>query len=70
MILVETGIPIPKQRIHTVYPFLDLEVGQSFFVPNGNPNSMRVRACLHGKALGRRFKTAKVQGGMRVWRLL
>jgi hypothetical protein len=69
MITIETNVPIPRQRINCKYPVDDLEVGQSFFVANGNRNSISVVASAAGKRMGRRFRTAKQLGGVRVWRV-
>lgn len=43
---ITSDVPMPKHRGNAVnYPFGDLEeVGQSFFVPNGNPGSVRAAA--------------------------
>lgn len=71
MIAIDDGIPPPKARRRGVrkYPILELEVGQSFFVKEGDPNSLAVCACNYGKQTGRTFRTAKVRGGIRVWRV-
>ena len=69
-IQVETGIPAPLEARHgqREYPIVEMDVGQSFLVPNGNPNSIAASACRFGRQLGRKYRTAKVQGGVRVWR--
>jgi len=69
MIQIESGVPIPSQRPNSKYPFKDLDVGQSFFAPGANPNPIRVLASRLGRDWGRKFKTMKVSGGMRVWRV-
>jgi len=69
MIAIETDVPLPMHRAHCRAPFKTLDVGQSFFVPNGNPNSLSVMASRTGKTLNRTFRTAKQPGGVRVWRV-
>ena len=68
---VEAGIPAPPQTRRGVrkYPIIELGVGESFFVADGNPNSIAASACRFGRQLGRKYRTAKLAGGVRVWRL-
>lgn len=70
MIQVETGIPIPLPATsgRRLYPWHELEVGQSFLATGGTKNSVAAGASAFGKKLGRKFRTSKVQGGIRVWR--
>lgn len=44
------------------YPFNTMEVGDSFFVPNRDKNTLSTHASLTGKRLGRKFKTLLVWG--------
>jgi hypothetical protein len=69
MIEIENNVPIPSQRPDSKYPIRALEVGQSFLALDANPHSVRVIACRLGRDLGRKFKTMKLHGGVRVWRL-
>ncbi len=68
MIKIEKGIPvITRYR----YPFLEMEVGDSFFVPGFSSKDMsgsltRVRK-LHP---GWKFTTRTIDGGVRVWRII
>ena len=66
---IDKGIPLPNGR----YPFADLDVGESFFVPNANANSVSSTASRLGKALGAAFVCRRVKEngvpGMRVWRV-
>jgi len=74
---IEHGVAMPGRR-HK-YPFPELEVGDSFFVPFKDPSSRdeTVRlavtigssACHCGKKLGRKFATRTVEGGLRAWRI-
>lgn len=68
---IETGVPIPKKgSSRLVYPFGKMNVGDSFFIPNGCANSLN--SCARN-ALGRGnyvIRKCTVSGvtGMRVWR--
>ena len=85
MIEIESGIPIPvKGKGHgnsnsgrkAMYPFRDMAVGDSFFVPvmNGRTpqqtrNNIVGAISFHIKAHpGRRFVSRIVEGGVRFWR--
>lgn len=85
MIEIESGIPIPargsgggdpKSGRKAIYPFRDMAVGDSFFVPvkNGKTpqqtrNGITGAISFHTKAHpGRRFVSRIVEGGVRFWR--
>ena len=82
MFEIEKDIPIPPlkgNRKETLYPFNQMEVGDSFFVPFGEDEKltkMRVSAsigqrCRHYKKNGQpnRFSMRSVGTGVRVWRV-
>ena len=62
-IQVESNIPAPLDARHgqRKYPIVEMEVGQSFMVPDGNPNSIAASACRFGRQLGRKYRTAHDQ---------
>ncbi len=76
---VEAGVPLPKaKKGRSKYPWSQLEVGESFFVPNRRSNSFYVPAKKQGDLLGRTFtvrpatrndKDGSVETGTRVWRV-
>lgn len=70
---VETGVPLPDKHVRWKYPFEQLEVGDSFFVPNKDTTQMSALCKRAALRLGRRFVTAKFdkdgQSGVRVWRM-
>jgi hypothetical protein len=85
MIEIESGIPIPVKGTtrgnpnsgrKAIYPFRDMAVGDSFFVPalNGRTpqqvrNGITGAIAFHTKAHpGRRFASRIVEGGVRIWR--
>lgn len=65
---IERGIPYPKPRRLSRYPFAAMEVGESFFVPGRNALHMRSCAGWHQRN-GKQFLSRDVDGGARVWRI-
>lgn len=66
---IEKGIPIPKGGRPEVYPWAQMEIGDSLFFRNRfhwDVNVMRWRA---EKRHGFKFTVRKVPGGVRVWRI-
>lgn len=70
---IERGIPAPQVRSKTrkELPFSQLQVGESFFVPDTElkPITVRCYAISDQRVSTRRFTCRKVKGGMRVWRI-
>ena len=65
---IEKGVPMPPSK--TLYPFAQMEIGDSFFVPNKTTSSFS------GTIANRRpkkFKSSAVMEkgvkGVRVWRI-
>jgi hypothetical protein len=72
MYKVEKNIPVPPKSRGTgsyKYPFAYMEVGDSFFVKNGN--SKRISVSCRGYAIrkGGKFSCRTLPGGVRVWRI-
>jgi hypothetical protein len=68
MIEIEKGIPLPVGR-HK-YPFLDMEIGDSFFVGNRTTGEMSYHiAYFRKKHPLRKFTCRTVDGGVRCWRI-
>lgn len=73
MIKVESGIPVPARTNRqggrpSIYPFADLKVGESFFVPGKTVKTMSQAARRAVKRLEIELITCIVEGGVRVWR--
>jgi len=70
---IEKGVPLPpkgtgRKNGTYKYPFRDMEVGDSFFVPITDRKQWFSTAAM--KALpGWKFAQRKVTGGIRVWRV-
>jgi hypothetical protein len=67
---VETGIPIPRSASGPkgLYPWRDLKVGDSFFIPNCK-ESVRGSLSQGAKRFNIKIATRTVEGGVRVWRI-
>ena len=65
---IERGLPMPPPR--TKYPFLEMEVGDSFAAPLASRNIISSRASSIGARHGREFVSRKISDGqVRVWRV-
>lgn len=61
-----TPIPIPPRSFRkTKYPWSTIQVGQSFFVPNGAGYKLHYAA----RRYGIRITQRQVKGGLEVWRV-
>ena len=71
--MIEKNVPLPEQNIRWKYPFDQMEVGDSFFVPNKESTQMSALCKRASKRLEARFVTAKAEAGdakgVRVWRV-
>jgi hypothetical protein len=67
---IQKGIEIP---LSAKYPFPDMEVGDSFFIPANIAQTARMAAHQHGVRYGKKFCTRSVKEGkhkgVRVWRI-
>lgn len=73
IIKLDKGIPLPprvKTGRATKYPWKDMEVGDSFFVPGGPgvDHSLRTSASHRGRLDACKYAVRKVANGFRVWR--
>lgn len=67
------GVPLPpgggKGR-PSLYPFREMEVGDSFVFPSGTPaENARTAAAWAGKRQGRKFCVRKIPEGIACWRV-
>jgi hypothetical protein len=69
-ILIEKGIPVPPETRGikpTMYPWAQMEVGDSFFLPGRKAHpGFTSKPC---KATRHKFTSRKVNGGFRTWRV-
>jgi hypothetical protein len=66
VISIDRGVPIPRRG--GKYPYEELGVGDSFFVPNGESQLVSNNNWRMSKKLDRKFVCKKIDGGIRVWR--
>jgi hypothetical protein len=71
---VEKGIPLPVAGPgRAKYPWHDMEVGDSFFVPGANATRLNSASTSYvhnspdGK--GKKFRARILDGGARIWRI-
>jgi len=50
------------------YPWSQMEVGDSFFVKDGEVRKVAGAACHAGRRAGKKFVVRAVDGGVRAWR--
>lgn len=79
--VIEKGVEIPKKKAgpgsESMYPFAQMEPGDSFFIPASGitqknlQRRMATAAKRTGSARipGSKWTTRKVEGGIRVWRV-
>lgn len=74
MYKIEKGVPKPSSRKLRIYPFAEMEIGDSFFIPLSDattsqmPTQVRNAAIAFGHRHGRKFSVYTEEGGYRVWR--
>lgn len=71
-IKIEKGVPVPPRRTRkgiSKYPFRQMEVGDSFLMPDYTV--VRAWGILgpYAKRLGQKYTVRTVEGGARVWRV-
>lgn len=74
-IKIESRMPKPNGRGGvTVYPFAEMGVGDSFFLPAGDLGATAIQRKVaaaaggYGSKRGMKFSTRQVEGGVRCWR--
>ncbi len=68
---IEKDIPLttnPTQSPTALYPWRQMEVGDSFFVAGKTQANFGSHVFQSGKRLGKKFAVRTVEGGVRVWR--
>lgn len=66
MIEIDKSVPMPAKR---KYPFDRPQVGDSFFVPDMNIDSIQGSIRYASKCFSHRYCARSVDGGVRVWRV-
>ena len=68
---IEKGIPVPPHGNGSTakYPWADLCVGDSFFVPGVKTNAMVGSKAHAAKKHNAKYSMRSVDGGVRIWRI-
>ena len=66
---VDKGIPLPEEKKRNVYPYKQMDVGDSFFAPGTKITVMCNLQYRMGKKTGMKFTARKEGDGVRVWRI-
>ena len=66
---IDKNVPMPTAQSHQKYPFMDMDVGDSFSVPEGCLQGVRNASHMAGKRKGLKFTVRKTNEGYRCWRV-
>lgn len=69
MIHVSKGVRPPEPSRRNTWPFSEMEVGDSFLVPDESSQSARSCAVQFSKRTGRKFSIRTIDGEIRCWRI-
>lgn len=69
MYKIDKGIPIQKFNSLTKYPWAEMEVGDSFFVPGTRVTRLNGSKAYWERKLSTKYITRTKEGGVRVWRI-
>jgi hypothetical protein len=68
--VIEKNVPlVTTAGAKPIYPFLQMEIGDSFLVKDRTRPQVGAAAGSAGKISDRTFRTRTVEGGVRVWRV-
>ena len=76
MIEIEKGVPLVSWKSCGIkYPFNDMEIGDSFFIPcdEGNERETRRRITIavdYRRIEQKKYSVRQVSGGIRCWRIM
>lgn len=66
---IDKNIPLPAKREHLTYPFKELEVGDSFEVPEGKEMSVRSLVSIRNGRGKEQYSVRTIDGIVRAWRI-
>lgn len=71
MIKIDKNVAVPAVRLKcTDWPFNEMEVGDSFQIPDGiDRYRLTYAASQNGKRTGKKFSVRKYNGTIRCWRI-
>jgi hypothetical protein len=65
---IDKDVQLSNKSRPYIYPYRDMDVGDSFFVPEGKMPTVNAANYRAFKSLGWKFSARKQDGGIRVWR--
>lgn len=68
MIEIQKDIPLPEQKKRNFYPYKEMDVGESFLVPQGKIQIVCNANYRASKVLEKKFIARREGDGVRVWR--
>jgi hypothetical protein len=66
---IDKNIPIPTEKRRSKYPWIEMEVGDSFLVARELKASIRSLVSVKNTAGKEKFTYRTTQDGIRVWRI-
>lgn len=66
---IDKNVPMPGVSSLGIYPWDEMDIGDSFLIKDKKAGSIRTLAWFAGKQHGRKFSTRTVDDGVRVWRI-
>lgn len=66
---IDKGIPLPSIERRSKYPFAQMKVGDSFFVPGKGDGARTAITYRQKKHPGERYTFRRKPNGIRVWRM-
>ena len=67
-LMVEKNIPMPEEKKRNIYPYKQMDVGDSFFAPEAKITIMCNLQYRVSQKTGMKFTARKEGNGVRVWR--
>ena len=67
-IAIESNVPLPRERKRNVYPYKQMDIGDSFFIDDIAINIVCNNIYRVGKHTGMKFTARREGNGVRVWR--
>ena len=71
MFEIDHSIPVPASAgTKRIYPFSQMEIGDSVFIPNATHDSKAVAAAkMYFRRSGKKMTAKSGDGGVRIWRV-
>lgn len=67
--LIDNNMPMPPIKRSRLYPFANMQPGDSFKVPREQDHRLRSAAYYYARKHGMKFTVARMEDGVRCWRV-